>query len=277
MAHDEHGMWIQDDIPYRERLNSCTSLTKHKEFEENGYFTVKDFYDPQFFYELPPKKPGKYDYNGDVNLYNYNENEGQVKNSTSRTKYPPYESAHTRIRYKLEKLIGKKLYNTYFYDRFYVPGYPLTAHTDRPACEISVTLHISSNVKDPWPIWIKGADTYDIPRTKNPWSKKIIKQGLERSVILKPGDALIYKGCERPHWREPLPREYRTIYSIQYTDDITSIPPKVYSEPQYGMREEIQGIYYHQIFFHYVLQDGERADKAWDNNDCDPMLWPSRL
>ena len=64
MSHDEHGMWIQDDIPYRERLNSCTSLTNHKEFEENGYFVVKDLYDPQFFYELPPKKPGKYDYDG---------------------------------------------------------------------------------------------------------------------------------------------------------------------------------------------------------------------
>jgi len=264
-------------IDYKERLNATTSLTNHKEFDENGYFVVKDLYDPQFLYEKPTQKPGKYDYNGDLNNYTYSESEGQVKNSIERTFYPPYMNLHTRIRYKVEKIIGKKLYNTYYYDRFYVPGCPLEVHTDRPACEISVTLHISSNVKNPWPIWIKGADTYENPRDKDPWNKKIIKHGLKRSVILKPGDALIYKGCERPHWREPLPREYRTIYSIQYTDDITSIPPKVYSEPQYNRKEEIEGLYYHQIFFHYVLQDGLRADKAWDNNDRNPMLWPSRL
>ena len=91
MSYDEHGISIQDDVPFRERLNSSTSVTKHSEFEENGYFVVKDLYDPQFFYELPPEKAGKYDYQGHINLYRYNENEGQVKNSTSRTKYPPYE------------------------------------------------------------------------------------------------------------------------------------------------------------------------------------------
>ena len=62
------------------------------------------------------------------------------------------------------------------------------------------------------------------------------------SVVLEPGDAMIYKGCERPHWRESMPGLLETI-----RDGIDK-----------------NSLYYHQIFFHYVLQDGVRAHYAWD-------------
>ena len=78
--------------------------------------------------------------------------------------------------------------------------------------------------------WIKTPDTYT-DKYKN-----IIKTpGENRSVILGPGDGMVYKGCERPHWRKPMPGEGRDAY-------------------------------YHQIFFHYVLQDGRRAHYAWDRS-----------
>lgn len=56
---------------------------------------------------------------------------------------------------KLEEAIGKKLYNTYYYDRFYNPGQALSNHADRPACEISVTVHISSNLNQSWLFGLK--------------------------------------------------------------------------------------------------------------------------
>ena len=74
--------------------------------------------------------------------------------------------------------------------------------------------------------------------------KRQVKKGENRSVILHPGDGMVYKGCERPHWREPLPREYKRKW--------------------YGKTYEVEGLYYHQVFFHYVLADGLRADKAGD-------------
>lgn len=58
--------------------------------------------------------------------------------------------------------------------------------------------------------------------------------GENRSVILEAGDGMIYKGCERPHWREPMPGRKKTWWNKKQ-------------------------LYYHQIFFHYVLQDGQRA------------------
>ena len=144
---------------------------------------------------------------------------------------------------KLEEAIGKKLYNTYYYDRFYNPGQALTNHADRPACEISVTVHVSTNISTPWPIWIKTPDTYDDPKTK----REILEKGENRSVILGPGDGMVYKGCERPHWRDPMPTEYRKTW--------------------YGKKIEKEGLYYHQIFFHYVLADGLRANFAFDRGN----------
>ena len=84
-------------------------------------------------------------------------------------------------------------------------------------------------MKKEWPIWIKTPDTYDE-------DGNIIEKGEDHSVVLEPGDAMIYKGCERPHWREKMPNEF-------------------FNRKQY----------YHQIFYHYVLQDGVRSHFAFDN------------
>ena len=70
------------------------------------------------------------------------------------------------------------------------------------------------------------------------------KRGENRSVILSAGDGMIYKGCERPHWRDPMPTEYKRTW--------------------YGKTVEKEGLYYHQVFFHYVLADGQRSHCAND-------------
>jgi hypothetical protein len=227
------------EIDWQERVNSETSSTNNKEFDQNGYLVLRNLWDPQDLYCEPPEMKGQYNYYGKLDRFSYQPLEMQVEGSTSRYYWPPYKYAHSQIRMKLEKAIGKKLYNTYYYDRFYNPGQALTIHTDRDACEISVTIHISSNVNNPWPIWIKTPDTYN-----NNKKTEIIERGENRFVILHPGDGMIYKGCERPHWRDTLPREYKRTW--------------------YGKKVEKEGLYYHQIFFHYVLADGIRAHCAGD-------------
>ena len=34
----------------------------------------------------------------------------------------------------------------------------------------------------------------------------------------------------------------------------------------FGKKDVPEEYYYHQIFFHYVLQDGQRAHCAWDRS-----------
>ena len=234
----EHALLLQ------ERINSGTSKTKDAGFEKNGYLFMKDLWDPKELYSPVPPEKGQYNY-WDKNPEHFTlaPVEMQVEGSTSRYWHPQYRSIHSGIRRKLEKAIGCKLYNTYYYDRFYYPGQELTRHADRDACEISVTVHISTNLPEPeskWPICIKTPDTYT-DETK----AEILVPGEERSVSLEPGDGMIYKGCERPHWRDPMPAPRRRKRDII-------------------LRRPETEWYYHQIFFHYVLQDGKRAHCAWD-------------
>jgi len=235
----------QEQIDFYEKFNTATSPTNNEEFDENGYLVVKNIWDSQDLYVEPPKEKGRYNYLGKIDKFIYSPIEPQVFGSTSRCHWPPYDYVHSQIRIKLEKILGKKLYNTYHYDRFYNSGQELQNHTDRSSCEISVTIHISSNINSPWPIWIKTPDTYDDPNKKT----NIIKKGENRSIVLDPGDGMIYKGCERPHWRDPLPKEYHRTW--------------------YGKKIEKENLYYHQVFFHYVLADGIRANYAFDRGGDD--------
>ena len=209
----------EEEVLIAEKLNTGTSWTRNEDFDKNGYLVIKDLWDAQELYHPVPEIKGQYNYHSKrADIFTHVPEEAQVKGSTSRYWHPQYRVIHSGIRLKLEEIIGRKLYNTYYYDRFYFPGQELTKHTDRDACEISVSVHVSTNLEGidaDWPFWIKTPD------------------GEDRSAILTAGDGLLYKGCERPHWRGKMP----------------------------GSRADN---YYHQIFFHYVLQDGNRAHCAWD-------------
>jgi hypothetical protein len=230
----------EGQLLFQERFNTGTSKTNNSQFEKDGYLIIKNLWDPQELYRPVPKERGQINYWGKkLDQFTYEELEMQVEGSLACYWHPQYRSIHSGIRLKLEKALGNKLYNTYYYDRFYFPGQELTKHADRDACEISVTVHISSNLQKPWPIWIKTPDTYtDEKKT----AVSIV--GENRSVILNTGDGMVYKGCERPHWRDPMPTEYTRTW--------------------YGKRVEKDGLYYHQIFFHYVLANGQRAHCAND-------------
>ena len=77
---------------------------------------------------------------------------------------------------KVEEESGLKLFPTYAYWRYYVLGATLGEHTDRPACEISVTACIKKY--DNWPIIVEGT-----------------------LFELEEGDAVLYAGCEQKHGR----------------------------------------------------------------------------
>jgi len=236
MANCEYS---EEALLLQEKQNSNTSPTNNESFEKNGYLVIKDLWDPEELYHPVPEQKGQYNYwDKNPEHFNHVPVEQQVEGSTSRYWHPQYRQIHSGIRMKLEEALGRKLYNTYYYDRYYFPGQELTRHADRDACEISVTVHISTNLegKDAdWPIWIKTPDQYaDKKKTQ------VLVPGENHSVILKAGDGMVYKGCERPHWRDPMPT-----------------PKKKW----FGKNKEY---YYHQIFFHYVLQDGQRAHCAWD-------------
>jgi len=236
------------DVTFQERRNAGTAWTRNDDFEKDGYFVIRDLCDPDLLYYPLPEMRGQLNYfDNDPTHFNHTPVEGQVEGCLSRYWHPQYRRMHSLVRKKLEEEIGRKLYNTYYYDRFYFPGQALTLHADRDACEISVTVHISTNLPDDlkdWPVKIKTPDTYTDETKQN-----IMVPGEERSCILNAGDGMVYKGCERPHWRDPMPSP-----PSRKRDWFLKKIGK-YKEEEY---------YYHQIFFHYVLADGQRSHCAGD-------------
>ena len=232
----------REALEFQERLNTGTSWTKNEQFDKDGYIVVKDLWDPEELFVEVPMMRGQMNYWGKrEDQFSFTPLEGQVEGSLACYTRPQYRAIHSGIRRKLEKVIGRKLCNTYYYDRFYFAGQGLSLHADRPACEISVSVHISTNLEEDWPLCIKTPDTYEGPGNRG----EIIKQGESRSVNLKPGDGMVYKGCERPHWRDPLVSRHTGNHFIR----------------KMGQGDDT---YYHQVFFHYVLADGERAHCAND-------------
>ena len=49
-------------VIYQERLNTGTVWTRNKEFDKNGYFVVKDLWDPEELYHPVPELRGQLNY-----------------------------------------------------------------------------------------------------------------------------------------------------------------------------------------------------------------------
>ena len=146
----------------------------------------------------------------------------QVPNTYSCYADPVMETLMMKVKPKMQQETGLRLVPTYSYARIYKKGDELLRHKDRKSCAVSATMFLGG---DPWAIFIDP--------TGNRGAKGI-------SVKQKPGDILIYSGCDLEHWREPL-----------------------------------EGDVCGQVFLHYNHENGPFADK--NRFDKRPMLGIPKL
>ena len=93
---------------------------------------------------------------------------------------------------------GLNLIPTYSYTRLYRTGNILNRHKDRPSCEISTTLCLGGDL---WPIFIDPTGSNNVIDEYQGIMKPDAPKGVR--IDLKPGDMIIYSGCELEHWRKP--------------------------------------------------------------------------
>lgn len=110
---------------------------------------------------------------------------------------------------QVAELVGEMVLPTYAYSRLYKKGNILEKHVDKPACEISLSVHLQGDKE--WPIYMEKPN------------------GEAVGVVLKSGDAVLYLGCDTPHWRD------------------------AYDGEEYG-----------QVFLHYVLSNGVHWDQYFN-------------
>jgi hypothetical protein len=208
-----------------------------EDFAENGWAILPELVEPSKLTCDIPQFRGSIHYHGSLDDFSYSKTDSQVEGSLSRYNYPPYKEVHYEIKNKLESFLGEKLYPTYYYDRFYFSGQELKRHTDRDSCEISVSVHVRTDLERGWNFEILTENTS--------------RPGSHCITLTVPGDAILYKGCERPHWRNPMP------YGKEVSGDRLR---KVMGRKVIGGQQ----LCYHQAFFHYVFANGTRSHHAND-------------
>jgi len=196
-----------------------------QQFKDNGYAHLKGFLDTDNCKELTQE------------LNKCVERGETTKDPQCPKSYAIYGSVTfdkllTDLLPHFEKACGKRLYPTYSYARLYKSGEELTIHSDRPACEISATITLGWSGKQ-WAIFM--AD----PTDKDSEAESYNSEGTERfkgvkaknisKVLMNLGDAVLYRGIDKLHWRE-----------------------------------KFKGDWQAQVFLHYVDADGPHADQKYD-------------
>jgi alkylated DNA repair dioxygenase AlkB len=130
----------------------------------------------------------------------------QAPNSPAIYNYLPFLELLCNKGVDVGAAIEETVLPTYSYARVYPHGEVLNKHTDRPACEISVTLHLGGDHE--WPIFLE-----------KPTGESV-------SLTLTPGDAVLYLGCTAPHWRD---KYEGTQYAQVFLHYVRSRGPNVWS------------------------------------------------
>ena len=130
----------------------------------------------------------------------YEGKDEQIPETYSQYSNIAMETLMLKCQPEMEKVTGLKLYPAYTYARIYKKGDVLKRHKDRFSCEISTTMNLGG---DDWPIYLEP-------------SGETGKKGIK--VDLKPGDMLVYSGCELEHWREKFKGKECVQVFLHYND-----------------------------------------------------------
>lgn len=125
--------------------------------------------------------------------------DGQVAGAQAAYADPVTETLLLRLQPRVEWLCERRLFPTYSYVRVYGSGCELTAHVDRAACEVSVSLSLGQEPATPWPLWMRVGDR-------------------SAALELTAGDAAVYFGMECLHWREPYGGDRLVQVFLHYVD-----------------------------------------------------------
>ena len=128
----------------------------------------------------------------------------QIPNTYSHYSDIAMETLMLKLQPLMEKTTGLKLYPSYTYARVYKKGDVLKRHKDRFSCEVSTTVNLGG---DDWPIYLEPSGQEGMKGIK---------------IDLKPGDMLVYSGCELEHWREKLKGKECVQVFLHYNNRKTS-------------------------------------------------------
>jgi len=137
---------------------------------------------------------------------------------------------------KVSEVLEETVLPTYAYSRICENGSTVNPHIDGDACEISLILHLGGD--NPWKTCIKTSS------------------GQDQYIILNPGDAMIYLGCEKNYWREKYKGNEYVEVSLHY---VRSRGDKFYAYFDKAVTNNLENL--------NDEEDNKIIDKQYSNDD----------
>lgn len=158
----------------------------NEELQKNNYVLVKNFILKERALELAKL----FRESGQKHL------DEQVPNSPATYNFLPFLEVLCEKTPEVSNILKEPVLPTYCYARTYKKGAILHKHMDRPACEISLTMNLDSDID--WPIFVQTPDNR------------------EASISMSPGDAVLYLGTIAYHWRNEFAGEHCEQVFLHY-------------------------------------------------------------
>jgi hypothetical protein len=131
--------------------------------------------------------------------------DSQVQRRRSLYREPLSTAIHQQLAGLVSTVTARPLRPSYSFFGVYLPGAVLEKHKDRPQCEWNLSL-----------IW----DTRPEKDRARAWPIYLEVDGRPRRVNLGMGDALLYRGTELFHWRNPQPaRNFTTATFFHFVGE----------------------------------------------------------
>jgi hypothetical protein len=134
------------------------------------------------------------------------------------SQFPLVYGFHWGLTSRLCEVTGKRLTPSYCFFRAYQKGDFCTVHSDRPACDHSMSLALGYSDGVVWPIEVGrrffSPEEANKLRVSNDFGDEDYA-----SIMLSPGDALVYKGVNHRHGRiTPNPNRWSAHIFLHWVD-----------------------------------------------------------
>jgi len=110
--------------------------------------------------------------------------------------------------------VGVDLLPSFVFFRLYFEGAVLRVHSDRPACEVSLSLTLESSDSLPWPLSVGTAPADETRGVEDDFGDEPFD-----SFTMNTGDGLLYRGTGQRHGRlVPNPNRWSAHAFLMWVD-----------------------------------------------------------
>lgn len=185
------------------------------DYWKDGHAVVRDLYSPEMLHQLLNVLRSRLDFAPLERQVSFT---GVTKKRLAVQMYskdfPMIEAFLWGLTPAVSMAVGKHLLPTYCYFRAYQKDDTCFVHSDRPACEVSLSLTLAYSDGIPWPLDVARQPQGTVGPVATTFGDEPYA-----SAVMQPGDGVLYQGVARRHGRvNPNPNTWSAHLFMHWVD-----------------------------------------------------------